>query len=237
MSAFGGKADSDQPLLTNLDLSVHGLAPLDNRTTAFEPLRANGVSRLEDCKIEVQITLAACRGFGPIFRSAHNTGFEPTYTPSEETVTRMIEGDNGRSEGVGKGGSASATRSTTFVRLCSPQHRTRSRRAASFASSRHGETTGAIRGAAPFRSAVFVGLRQSTPHALGVAVLGIDRCAGLLPPGLVQPSGIDAIKAQFIDELQDDGLGCRVVAATGRAIRPAVPLGWPDSGGVARRCC
>ena len=25
MSAFGGKADSDQPLLTNLDLWVHGL--------------------------------------------------------------------------------------------------------------------------------------------------------------------------------------------------------------------
>ena len=30
----------------------------------------------------------------------------PTYIPSESTVTRMIEGDNGRSEGVGKGGSA-----------------------------------------------------------------------------------------------------------------------------------
>ena len=26
MSAFGGKADSDQPLLTNLDLWVQGLA-------------------------------------------------------------------------------------------------------------------------------------------------------------------------------------------------------------------
>jgi hypothetical protein len=26
MSAFGGKADIDQPLLTNLDLRVHGLA-------------------------------------------------------------------------------------------------------------------------------------------------------------------------------------------------------------------
>ena len=26
MSAFGGKADSDQPLLTDLDLWVHGLA-------------------------------------------------------------------------------------------------------------------------------------------------------------------------------------------------------------------
>jgi len=28
MSAFGGKADSDQPPLTNLDLWVHGLAVL-----------------------------------------------------------------------------------------------------------------------------------------------------------------------------------------------------------------
>ena len=161
-------------------------------------------------------------GFEPIFRPAHNTGFEPTYTPSEETVTRMIEGDNGRSEGVGKGGSASATRSTTFVRLCSPQHRTRSRRAASFALSGRGETTGAIRGAAPFRSAFLVGLGQSTPHTLGVEVLGIDWCAWLLPPGLVQPSGIDAVKAQFIDELQDDGLGCLVVARNRQrdAIRP-----------------
>ena len=76
-----------------------------------------------------------------------------------------------------------------------------------------------ISGAAPFRFAVFVGLGQSTPHALGVEVLGIDWRAGLLPPGLIQPSSIDAVKAQFIDELED-------------AMRPAVPLGRPNS----RRC-
>src|SRR4029077_4298272 len=47
------------------------------------------------------------------------------------------------------------------------------------------------------------------------------------PPELVQASGVDGIKAQFIDELEDDGLGGRVVArnrqgnATGSAFRPA----------------
>jgi hypothetical protein len=75
-----------------------------------------------------------------------------------------------------------------------------------------GETTGAILGAAPFRSAFLFSLGQSTPHTLGVEVLGIDWCAGLLPPGLLQPSGIDAVEAQFIDELQDNSLGCLVVA-------------------------
>src|SRR6476646_2224523 len=90
-----------------------------------------------------------------------------------------------------------------------------------------GEPTGAILGAAPFRSTFLFSLGQSTPHTLGVEVLGIDWCAGLLPPGLVQPSGIDAVKAQFIDELQDNSLGCLVVArnrqgdATGRALRLA----------------
>ena len=75
-----------------------------------------------------------------------------------------------------------------------------------------GETTGAILGAAPFWSTFLFSLGQSTPHTLGVEVLGVDWCAGLLPPGLVKPSGIDAVKAQFIDELQDNSLGCLVVA-------------------------
>src|SRR6202040_3829435 len=58
-------------------------------------------------------------------------------------------------------------------------------------------------------------------------VLGVDRRNGLLPPGLVQTAGIDAIKAQFFNELQNDGLGCVVIArnwqgdAPGRACRPA----------------
>ena len=98
---------------------------------------------------------------------------------------------------------------------------------ASARSSRSGEATGAVRGAAPFRSAVFARFVQAAPHTVGVEVLGVDRRTGLLPPGLVQTAGIDAIKAQFFDELQNDGLGCVVIArnwqgdAPGRAYRPA----------------
>src|SRR5690242_3139115 len=77
---------------------------------------------------------------------------------------------------------------------------------ASARSSRSGEATGAVRGAAPFRSAVFARFVQAAPHTVGVEVLGVDRRTGLLPPGLVQTAGIDAIKAQFFDELQNDGL-------------------------------
>src|SRR6266446_3529944 len=98
---------------------------------------------------------------------------------------------------------------------------------ASARSSRSGEATGAVRGAAPFRSAVLARFVQAAPHTVGVEVLGVDRRTGLLPPGLVQTAGIDAIKAQFFDELQNDGLGCGVIArnwqgdAPGRTCRPA----------------
>src|SRR6266403_5979048 len=98
---------------------------------------------------------------------------------------------------------------------------------ASARSSRSGEATWAVRGAAPFRSAVFARFVQAAPHTVGVEVLGVDRRTRLLPPGLVQTAGIDAIKAQFPDELQNEGLGCVVVArngqgdAPGRACRPA----------------
>jgi hypothetical protein len=98
---------------------------------------------------------------------------------------------------------------------------------ASARSSRSGEATGAVRVAAPFRSAVFARFVQAAPHTVGIEVLGVDRRTGLLPPGLVQTAGIDAIKAQFFDELQNDGLGCVVIArnwqgdAPGCACRPA----------------
>ena len=103
---------------------------------------------------------------------------------------------------------------------------------ASARSSRSCEATGAVRGAAPFRSAVVARFVQAAPHTVGVEVLGVDRRTGLLPPGLVQTAGIDAIKAQFFDELQNDGLGCVVVATTGKAMRPGAPAGRPNS----RRC-
>ena len=79
-------------------------------------------------------------------------------------------------------------------------------------SSRSAEATRATRGATPFRSAVFARFVQAAPHTVGVEVLGVDRRTGLLPPGLAQTASIDAIKAQFFDELQNEGLGCVVIA-------------------------
>jgi hypothetical protein len=66
-------------------------------------------------------------------------------------------------------------------------------------SSRSSEATWAVRGATPFRSAVFARFVQAAPHTVGVEVLGVDRRTGLLPPGLVQTASIDAIKAQLFD--------------------------------------
>src|ERR1700730_1329524 len=97
-------------------------------------------------------------------------------------------------------------------------------------SSRSGEATRAVRGATPFRSAGFARFVQAAPHTVGVEVLGVDRRTGLLPPGLVQTAGIDAIKAQFVDKLQNDGLGRAVIAR--KAMRPGAPAGRPNS----RRC-
>ena len=62
-----------------------------------------------------------------------------------------------------------------------------------------GEATGAIVGGAPFWGPIFGGLSQSTPHTIGIEVLGINWRAWLLPPGFIQPSGIDSIKTQFIN--------------------------------------
>jgi hypothetical protein len=94
-------------------------------------------------------------------------------------------------------------------------------------SSRSAEATRATRGATPFRSAVFARFVQAAPHTVGVEVLSVDRRTGLLPPGLAQTASIDAIKAQFFDELQNEGLGCVVIArnwqgdAPRRTCRPA----------------
>src|SRR5262245_5159293 len=63
------------------------------------------------------------------------------------------------------------------------------------------KTSGTIRSGAPFRRAVFPSLRQCALHTFDIEVLGIDRRAWLLPPGLIKPSGIDSVKAQFIHEL------------------------------------
>ena len=49
----------------------------------------------------------------------------------------------------------------------------------------------------------------------------LHRCSGLLPPGVVQSAGIDGIETEFIDKLQDDGLGLRIVARNGAATSPS----------------
>jgi hypothetical protein len=70
---------------------------------------------------------------------------------------------------------------------------------------RAGTQAGAVKlpglGAAPIWSPFFAGLTQSTPHPVGIEVLSIDWRAVLLPPRLIEPSGIDSVKAEFINKL------------------------------------
>src|SRR4029078_5916143 len=60
------------------------------------------------------------------------------------------------------------------------------------ASSGRVETTGALRGGAPFWGPLFAGFRQSTPHTIGIKVLGVCWRAWLLARGRLQPSGTSA---------------------------------------------
>ena len=108
---------------------------------------------------------------------------------------------------------------------------------ASARSSRSGEATGAVRSATPFRSPDFARFVQAAPDTVGVEVLGVDRRTGLLPPGLVQTAGIDAIKAQFFDELQNDGLGCRRPPQLARRCARARLQAGQIRKGVVRKCC
>jgi hypothetical protein len=41
-----------------------------------------------------------------------------------------------------------------------------------------------------------------------------------LPPGIVQSAGSDSIETEFIDKLQDDGLGLCIVARNGQGPSP-----------------
>ncbi len=53
----------------------------------------------------------------------------------------------------------------------------------------------------PLRFTFFARFPQCLANAFGVEVGGVDWRAGLLPPRFVQPAGIDAVEAKFIDEL------------------------------------
>src|SRR5262245_21021138 len=67
-------------------------------------------------------------------------------------------------------------------------------------------------------------LRERATDALGVEILAVDRRGGLLPPGLVEPAGIDAVEADLVDELQDDRLRPGIVAGDGQGDSPGASL-------------
>jgi hypothetical protein len=87
-----------------------------------------------------------------------------------------------------------------------------------------GETTGTLRGAAPLGRAFPFRLGQRVSHAVGFEILGVDRGAGLLPPGLVEPAGIDAIEPEFVDEPQYNALGSGLIAGNGKGDAPGRAL-------------
>src|SRR6201997_2730187 len=72
-----------------------------------------------------------------------------------------------------------------------------------------------------------IGLAQGAPNAVRVQICAIDGRPGLLSPGLVERSRVDAVEAELVDEGQDRGLGQGVVAGDGesdpilRSFRPA----------------
>lgn len=70
-------------------------------------------------------------------------------------------------------------------------------------------------------------LAQGAPNAVRVQIGAIDGRPGLLSPGLVERSRVDAVEAELVDEGQDHGLGEGIVAGDGesdpilRSFRPA----------------
>src|SRR5436190_12620412 len=65
---------------------------------------------------------------------------------------------------------------------------------------------------APFRLALFVCICQRSANAVSVEISSVDWRARLLPPRLIDPTSINAIKSDFINESQHDGLGAIVIA-------------------------
>ena len=67
-----------------------------------------------------------------------------------------------------------------------------------------GQSCGTVRRCAPFRLALGAGLRQRTPHSRGIAIDVIDGRAGLLPPGVVEPSVVDWVEPEFVHQSHHD---------------------------------
>lgn len=100
----------------------------------------------------------------------------------------------------------------------------RCRRSASVAAlSGMSGSAGSLRCRAPFGLAFRAGLHQRTPHSCGIAIDVINGCTRLLTPRVVDPSIVDRVEPEFVNQSHHDLFGTLIIAATGKAIRPGVP--------------
>src|SRR5262249_41169361 len=83
-------------------------------------------------------------------------------------------------------------------------------------SRRIGKVAGAFGRGGPIGRALAACRRKCLPHAFSIEIGSVHRCSGLLPPGVVQSAGIDRIETEFVDKLQDDGLGLCIVTRNGQ---------------------
>ena len=71
---------------------------------------------------------------------------------------------------------------------------------------------GTVHRCAPFRLALGAGLRQGAPHSCGIVIDVIDGRAGLLPPGVIEPSVVDRVEPELVHQSHHDLFGTPVVA-------------------------
>src|SRR5262245_18948569 len=81
---------------------------------------------------------------------------------------------------------------------------------------------------APFRFTLLIRLRQGTSHAIRIEVCRIDWCVGLLSPGFIQTTGINAIKSQLVDQFQYSSLRIRFATRDWPGDSPRAALGPPE---------
>jgi hypothetical protein len=65
---------------------------------------------------------------------------------------------------------------------------------------------------APFWFTLSAGLRESAADTFSIEVCTVDRRIGLLPPGIIEAASIYTVKAQLVNESQDDALSCKIIA-------------------------
>src|SRR5581483_9707007 len=64
---------------------------------------------------------------------------------------------------------------------------------------------------AVFRDPAAVSLGQCAPERRGIKIAAVSWRSGLMPPGIIQTTGVDRVEAKIVDEAKHDGLGLRRV--------------------------